>query len=80
ALKEAHRILIPGGRLLIQELRSHQEKWVQERFGDVRLGFDEKELLRLLKQAGFSGIRLEVGARRHGDPFTVLIGKGTKQG
>ena len=80
ALKEAHRILIPGGRLLIQELRSHQEKWVQERFGDVRLGFDERELLRLLKQAGFSRIKLEIGARRHGDPFTVLIGCGRRGG
>ena len=76
ALKEARRVLVPGGRLLIQELRAHQDAWVKERFGDKRLGFKETELKRLLKQAGFTEIRLDIGAKRRGDPFTVLIGCG----
>lgn len=74
ALKEARRVLAPGGKLLIQELRTHQESWVRERFGDVRLGFSEDELKALLRSAGFSEIRLDVGAKRRGDPFTILIG------
>ena len=54
--------------------RSHDETWVKDRFGDVHLGFSEKQLTRLLKQAGFVDVRLDIGAKRRGDPFTVLIG------
>lgn len=79
ALAEACRVLVPGGTLLLQELRSHQETWVKERFGDTRLGFKDTELKRLLKQAGFSEIRLDIGAKRRGDPFTVLIGCGRRK-
>jgi ArsR family transcriptional regulator len=79
ALREAHRVLIPGGRILIQELRTHQEEWVRDRFGDIRLGFEKKELLRLLKEVRFAATRIDMGARRHGDPFTILIGCGRKR-
>jgi ArsR family transcriptional regulator len=80
ALVEAQRILVPGGTLLLQELRAHEEEWVKLRLGDLWLGFREKELVRLLKQAHFTGVRIEVGAKRRGDPFTVLIGTGRKNG
>ena len=77
-LSEAYRILKPNGILLFQELRSHQEEWVKAKLGDVHLGFEEKELRTLLEAAGFRGIRVDVGSRRRGDPFTVLIGCGRK--
>ena len=78
-LVEAHRILKPGGKLLLQELRTHQEDWVKSKLGDVWLGFEEKELRVFLKNARFVGIQLDVGSRRRGDPFTVLIGCGSKR-
>jgi ubiquinone/menaquinone biosynthesis C-methylase UbiE len=75
---EAHRILKPEGLLLFQELRSHQEEWVKTKLGDVHLGFEEKDLRAMLEDAGFRNIRIDVGSRRRGDPFTVLIGCGRR--
>ncbi len=78
ALSEAARIVKPGGRVLLLELRGHQEHWVRERLGDTWLGFDEAELKRLLERAGLTGVKVTVGARRARDPFTVLIASGVK--
>jgi SAM-dependent methyltransferase len=78
ALAEAARIVKTGGRVLLLELRAHQEQWVRERLGDKWLGFDDEELKRLLAAAGLSDVKVSVGARRARDPFTVLIASGVK--
>jgi len=78
ALSEAHRILKAGGRLLVLDLGEHQETWVRTKLGDRWLGFSERQLRRLIAGAGFSRIQIRVGARRTGDPFTVLIAAGTR--
>ena len=78
ALAEAVRIVRPGGRVLILELRHHDERWVRERLGDKWLGFDDAELERLLDRANLTDIKVTVGARRPRDPFTVLIASGVK--
>jgi len=78
ALAEAARILKPGGRVLLLELRGHQEQWVRERLGDTWLGFDDAQLRKLLEDAGLTGVKVTVGAHRARDPFTVLIASGTK--
>ena len=78
ALAEAARIVRPGGRVLVLELRHHDERWVRERLGDKWLGFDDDELERLLERAGLTDIKVTVGARRQRDPFTVLIASGVK--
>jgi len=78
AVAEASRITAPGGRVLLLDLRAHQEEWVRAKLGDRRLGFDDDELKRMLIAAGLSDVKLGVGARKAGDPFTVLIAAGTK--
>ena len=78
AVAEAERITAPGGRVLVLDLRAHQEEWVRGKLGDRRLGFCDDELKRLLAGAGLHNVRVAVGARKAGDPFTVLIASGTK--
>jgi SAM-dependent methyltransferase len=79
ALSEAWRILRPGGRLLVLDLRKHDEAWVQDTLGDQWLGFTPDDLDSLMSAAGFDSVTVRIGARRAGDPFAVLIATGTKQ-
>jgi ArsR family transcriptional regulator len=78
ALAEAARIVRPGGRVLILDLREHDQSWVRSRFGDRHLGFSASQLEALLRQAGLSDVHVSVGASKARDPFAVLIGSGCK--
>ena len=80
AIREAVRVLKLGGRLLVLDLRAHDQTWVREQLGDRWSGFSDDELERMLRKAGLQDVRVRVGARLMGDPFTVLIACGTKQG
>jgi SAM-dependent methyltransferase len=78
AVAEAARVTVPGGRVLILDLRAHEEEWVRSKLGDRTLGFSEEALRRLLTAAGLRDVTVAVGARKAGDPFTVLVASGTK--
>ena len=78
ALAEAARVTAAGGRVLVLDLRTHNEKWVRGKLGDRVLGFADAELERMLTSAGLKEVRVGVGARSTGDPFTVLLASGTK--
>jgi ArsR family transcriptional regulator len=80
ALCEAVRALKPGGTVLLLELRAHGQDWVRERLGDRWLGFRDESLEDWLFRAGLEDVRVEVGARLKGDPFTVLVASGHKAG
>jgi ArsR family transcriptional regulator len=78
AVAEAVRITVPGGRVLVLDLRTHGEEWVRAKLGDRRLGFKDEELRRMLTDAGLTDVRVAVGASKAGDPFTVLIASGRR--
>jgi ArsR family transcriptional regulator len=80
AMAEAVRILVPGGRLLVLDLREHEEGWVRDRLGDRTLGFSDARLRQLLTDAGLTGVRTSSGARKAGSPFAVLLAIGHKPG
>jgi ubiquinone/menaquinone biosynthesis C-methylase UbiE len=78
AAAEAVRVTKPGGRVLVLDLRRHDQRWVSDTLGDRWLGFDDNELAALLRAAGLVDVRVTVGARRARDPFTVLVASGTR--
>jgi len=79
AVCEAARITVPGGRVLVLDLREHGEEWVRAKLGDRALGFSDESLRRMLVDAGLRDVRVGVGASKSGDPFTVLIASGVKR-
>ena len=78
AMSEAARVLRPGGRALVLDLRAHEEAWVRDKLGDRHLGFTHDQLERLLRDAGLRDVKLTVGSRRTGDPFTVIVASGSR--
>ena len=79
AITEAARVVVPGGRVLVLDLRAHEEEWVRAKLGDRRLGFADDELKGMLVAAGLSDVKVSVGARKAGDPFTVLVAVGARR-
>jgi SAM-dependent methyltransferase len=78
AVAEAVRVLRPGGRLLVLDLKQHDQTWVRNRFGDRRLGFSTAELEAFFHAAGIVDVKTSTGTRKAGDPFSVLIASGSK--
>jgi ArsR family transcriptional regulator len=80
AAAEAARVTRQGGKVLVLDLRAHDERWVKEKLGDRHLGFSDDQLAAVLTGAGLTDVKVGVGARRTGDPFTVLVASGTRDG
>jgi ArsR family transcriptional regulator len=74
ALAGAHRILRPGGQVLVLDLLEHRFVKARELYGDRWLGFAESDLQQWLEAAGFKRIEVGVVAREEAPPHfqTVL--------
>ncbi len=58
ALAEVHRVVRKGGRVLTVDMLPHDRQEYQQQMGHVWLGFSEKQVARLLTNAGFTDVRI----------------------
>lgn len=81
ALAAAHKILKPGGRLVILDLLSHSFEQARTLYAHVWLGFSEVELVRLVEDAGFKDAEVSVVTREARAPhFQTVLATARKPG
>ena len=72
-LTEAHRLLRPGGRLLISTLARHDHPEAVQPFGHQNNGQSAEELAELLRAAGFDEVAVSRAAREHRPPHFLVL-------
>jgi ubiquinone/menaquinone biosynthesis C-methylase UbiE/biotin operon repressor len=78
-LEAAWKILRTGGTLLILDLVEHTFEAAREMYADVWLGFSPAELARLMREAKFEGVSVEVVAKeKEGPGFQTLLAAGNR--
>jgi ArsR family transcriptional regulator len=79
AIASAHKILRPGGHILILDLLEHDFDEARELYGDRWMGFKTSELHRWLESAGFKRIEISVVSREEQEPyFETILAVGEK--
>ena len=79
AVGEAHRILKPGGRIVVLDLLRHNYQEARDMYADVWFGFTEAEVGRFLRDAGFKHVEISIVHREEESPhFETLLAVGDK--
>jgi ArsR family transcriptional regulator len=79
AIRSAHKILRPGGQIMILDLLRHNFEKAGELYGDRWPGFAESDLNRWLEDAGFKRIEISIVAAEEQPPhFQTLLAGGEK--
>jgi len=79
ALKEAFRILAPGGRIVVLDLLKHRFEEARELYADEWLGFSEAEVENMLEKSGFTTVQTSVVYKDPDAPqFQTLLGIAAK--
>ena len=75
AVEAAFRLLKPGGRIVILDLKKHTFEEAREMYADTWLGFSEVEITGFLKQAGFGDVQSWIVDREKQGPGleTLLV-------
>ena len=79
ALSATHRILRPGGKIIIIDLLEHNFEQTKSLYGDRWLGFAKNKLHNWLEKAGFKKNEIDVVAREDEPPhFETILATGLK--
>jgi ArsR family transcriptional regulator len=74
ALREAVRVLAPGGRVMIADFAPHQLEFLRNEHAHRRLGFSDTEVQSWFKSAGLKSVATEQFApRSDGEALTVMV-------
>ena len=79
AIRSAHKILRPGGQIMILDLLRHNFEKAGELYGDRWPGFAESDLHQWLEDAGFKIVEINIVATEEQPPhFQTLLASGEK--
>ncbi len=80
AVAAAAKILKPGGRIVVLDLKKHSFEQARELYADTWLGFSEVELRGFLEAAGFTGVQSWVVDREAQSPgLETILAVGIKR-
>jgi ArsR family transcriptional regulator len=79
AVDAAYRILKPGGRIVVLDLKKHTFEEARDLYADTWLGFSEVEVRGFLEQAGFKQVRSwTVDREKQAPGFETMLAVGVK--